>query len=234
MGCTRFALPVALIGMTVASFANAGEPAQNATPARNYNSNFNSNSSSTSNQSPRDILRGMTGEWQGQIEVRRDNKVSVSIVSASNRFDKEGNFVSAFSGFAFGRMYDGGTMFQIDRDGSASSYASTQDFGVEGMRGTFEVGQDGSLVAIGQPSGNTRSNMKTIGQVTSMASSNKYSTEWFEIAPNGEKTSLVKMTFERLGRGQQADASELFNSRQFQNWNQKVKIRSQKTAEVTE
>jgi hypothetical protein len=42
------------------------------------------------------------------------------------------------------------------------------------------------------------------------------------------------MTFERLGRGQQADASELFNSDQFQTWNQKVKVRSQETAEVSE
>ena len=227
MGCTRFALPVAVIGMTVASFANAGEPAHNSAPAYNANSN-------ASTQPAREVLRGLTGEWQGQIEVRRDNKVSVSVVSASNRFDKDGNFVSAFSGFAFGRMYDGGIMYEVTRDGMPSSYASTQDFGVEGMRGSFQLGQDGSLVAIGQPSGNTRSKTKTIAQVTSVASNNSYTTEWFEIAPNGEKSSLVKMTFQRLGRGEQADASQLFESNGFQNWNQQVRVRSQKTAEVTE
>lgn len=230
MGCTRFALPVALIGMTVATVASAGQPSSNTRPGFNRNVN----ASNVSNRSARDVLRTLTGEWQGQIEVRRNDKVSVSIVSASNRFDKDGNFVSAFSGFAFGRMYDGGIRYEIERDGTASSYACTQDFNVEGMVGSFDVGQDGSLVAIGQPTPNTHSNTKTIAHVTSVVNPNKYTTEWYEIGRNGEKASIVKMTFERLGRGQQADASDLFQNDQFQNWNQRVRIRSQRTAEVTE
>lgn len=230
MGCTRFALPVALFGMSVASLALAGQPENAPTQARNATPS----TTDVQNRSARDILRNLTGEWQGQIEVRRDDKVSVSIVSASNRFDPDGNFVSAFSGFAFGRMYDGGIMYQIDPRGSASAYASTQDFNAEGMLGTFEVGQDGSLVAIAQPTKSTRSATRTIAQVTSITGPGKYTTEWFEIAPSGEQTSLVKMSFRRLGRGEQADASQLFESNGFQSWNERVRVRSQKTAEVAD
>lgn len=186
-----------------------------------------SSSSSNATRAPMsaaELLSRFQGEWQGRLEVRNEQGVSVSQVSMSNRYEaRQGRFVGGFTGFAFGEPMDGATMLAVSSKGQPMGYWWTSDLGDRGERWAFEVGEDGvSLVGTG--SVRERRITKQYRHVMRSVSSNEMEIAWFEVQKNGQigEMPMAKMMMKRMARNEQAQASSMFEDGTMAAWQTSV------------
>lgn len=157
----------------------------------------------------RAICQRLVGEWEGQVQVRRDGALSASVVSASNRLDQgQSELTSYVEGFAFGQPIEVAVVIRLS-DTPRCAWAHTLAGGTKrGALTPVASQKDGAMVFEGQlgPHGGSA----TLQQRVVMPSPDQYLLEVFSVSASGEKELLCKLDMRRLPQGQVAAASEMF------------------------
>ncbi len=130
------------------------------------------------------LISQLAGEFEGQMEVRRGEQLSVSVVSASNQFNSSGDLVCAFEGFAFGENFDCAMAFDSDK----SMFAWTNDLDRSGTRSRFTV--DPGKIRLVARSSSTE-------QVTTILGNDTFTVEVFDLR-SGSRVLSQKMSFNRV------------------------------------
>ncbi len=169
------------------------------------------------------LLRKFVGEWEGRLEMRRDDRASISIVSVSSRFDTDhGRLEAVTQGFAFGKPFEGAEMFALDEDGKPAKYWWTADLNQKGSSWTWQIGEDARSI-VGKGREHQGSLATRYEHILRWVDDDRYEAEWFTIEPNGERTRVARMTLDRMHRGERADASEKFEDGSFESWSTSIK-----------
>lgn len=155
------------------------------------------------------FLQRLAGEWDGQIEIRRDGQVSSSVVNISSQLQKDGKTViSCFEGFAFGEAFEGGSLLGVNpRTGQFESAWFDHVSGSTMRCSATETSDEVTLVFTGQLTSKQGRSSK-VEQVVKMTDFTHYTNEWFVVAEDGQKTRLMFLEMTRLPQGQVSSAAE--------------------------
>jgi len=160
------------------------------------------------------FIQRLAGEWDGQIEVRReDGQVSASIVNVSTQLQKDGKAViSCFEGYAFGQAFEGGSLLGFNpRTGQFESAWFDHVSGAIMRCTASEPADDSTLVFTGQLTSKQGRTAK-VEQVVKMSDFTSYTNEWFIIAEDGQRSRLMLLEMTRLPQGQVSAAAEKLRS----------------------
>ncbi|MCC6676889.1 MAG: DUF1579 family protein [Phycisphaerales bacterium] len=159
------------------------------------------------------FLQRLAGEWDGQIEIRRDGAVSSSVVNISSQLQKDGKAViSCFEGYAFGQAFEGGSLLGVNpRTGQFESAWFDHVSGATMRCAAAQTTDDSTFTFAGQLTGKQGRSAK-VEQVVKMTDFTHYTNEWFIIAEDGQKTRLMFLEMTRLPEGQLSSAAEKLRS----------------------
>lgn len=160
------------------------------------------------------FVQRLAGEWDGQIEIRRDDgQVSSSVVNISSQLQKDGKAViSCFEGYAFGQSFEGGSLVGVNpRTGRVESAWFDHVSGSTMRCSAVESTDDSTLVFTGTLTSKTGRSAK-VEQVVRMTDFTRYTNEWSVISEDGQRTRLMLLEMTRLPEGQVSSAAEKLHS----------------------
>lgn len=156
------------------------------------------------------FIQKLAGEWDGQLEVRRDTgETSASIVNISSQLQKDGKAViSCYQGYAFGKDFEGGSLVGFNpRTGQFESAWFDHVSGATMRCTAAESPDDSTLVFTGQLTTRQGRSSK-VEQVVKMTDFTHYTNEWFVVSDDGQKSRILFLEMSRLPEGQLSFAAE--------------------------
>lgn len=155
------------------------------------------------------LLRNLAGEWEGNIQTRNpDGTTSSSIVSASNRVEKDGKaLASVYQGFAFGKATDGALALSVQNSGKLTTAMSREGQSLQ----TTATAANNAMTAKFE---NTLAGFKSgkLEQSLRMTDANHYTLELVNVDGKGNRTVCLKLDMTRLDAGQLSAAAASFES----------------------
>lgn len=155
------------------------------------------------------LLRNLSGEWEGNIQTRNpDGTTSSSIVSASNRVEKDGKaLASVYEGFAFGKATDGAMALSVHSTGALAAA-----FSRDGQ--SFNTSASASNNAMAASFDKPLNGFKgvKVEQSLKMTDANHYTLELVSVDAKGHKTVALRLDMTRLDAGQKSAAAQSFEA----------------------
>lgn len=155
------------------------------------------------------LLRNLAGEWEGNIQTRNpDGTTSSSIVSASNRVEKDGRaLASVYEGFAFGKATDGALALSVHTSGTLAAAFSRDG---QSLTSTASVANNTMTASFDKPL--TGFKGVKVEQLLKMTDANRYTLELISVDAQGHKTVALKLDMTRLDAGQKSAAAQNFDT----------------------
>lgn len=155
----------------------------------------------------------LAGEWEGQVQASQPSgNVSGSIASLCARVsDDRRSLTSCFDGFSFGQPFEGAAAISLDAKSNQFQQVWFDSFSNSTVTGVAQHISKDSIIFNGRAT--DKSGLATkFEQVLTFVNDGDFRCEYFTVASDGHKTSVMKLDLTRMANGSRSSAADQFNN----------------------